>query len=263
VDRAGHLSRPSGGRTGPAGPAGPRLRRAALALALALVTGAAAAACGPSGTDDGSTGSGTTSSSTSSSSSTSGQTDDPDPTTEDPDPTTPPTTGGNDNPAIVLARLPVGGSSDRDEADPARQCAHVSWIVDPDGRGDIPRGTAVEITRPLFTPRDAFRVAPDGCGTERPNCVGYVFRTDEQACDLAVQVVSPVPAGVSPRVGFSGLVYCPRNSSQSCRDFVAAMADQQQITVELLVPLPPETTTTEPPPETTEPPPETTGTTTG
>jgi hypothetical protein len=162
---------------------------------------------------------------------------DPDPEPEDPDATTPESPGGNDNPAISVARLPVGGGSELREDDPTLQCAEVSWIVDNDG--EIPRGTAVELTRVLFTPA-VFRVVSDGCGTAQPNCVGFIFRAAAQRCDLLVRLVGTIPEGTGPSVGFAGNVYCPRNDSESCRRFVEALGDQRQISVQLTVPPQPE-----------------------
>lgn len=213
-----------------------------LALAAVVVAILAVPGCSPGGAANRTTPAGATSSTSTS------QPDDPDPTTEDPDPTTPPTTTRTPaERAIAVARLPVGGSSDDDPDDPSLQCAHVSWIVDPGGDGEIPKGTAVEITRPLFTP-DAFEARRSGCGTDKPSCIGYIFRSTQQQCDLSVRVVREVPVDVQPSVGFQGLVYCPSNSSQACRRFVAALAEQSQISVDLNVPQTPEP---EPEPEPT------------
>ena len=200
---------------------------AILALLLALVlTGC------PTPDGDGGSTSGTTSSS-----STSEPGPEPTPTTENPDPTTGSSSSSNSNPSISVARLPVGGGSELREDDPTLQCAEVSWIVDNDG--EIPRGTAVELPRVLFTP-NVFQVVRGGCGTSQPNCIGYIFRSAAQRCDLLVRLVGTIPGGTSPSVGFAGLVYCPRNDSPSCRDFVAALGDQPQISVQLTVPPPPD-----------------------
>lgn len=215
--------------------------RRPLSASCALLLAFAVAACAPGGGGDG----GSTSDTTTSTDTTTEPAPDPDPTTEDPDPTTGSSSSSNGNPSISVARLPVGGGSELREDDPTLQCAEVSWIVDNDG--EIPRGTAVELTRVLFTP-NVFQVVRGGCGTSQPNCIGYIFRSAAQRCDLLVRLVGTIPEGTSPSVGFSGLVYCPRNDSPSCRDFVAALGDQQQISVQLTVPPPPEP---EPDPETT------------
>ena len=169
----------------------------------------------------------------------SSQEPEPEPTTEGTDPTTPSSSSREPNPAISVARLPVGGASQLRDDDPTFQCAEVSWIVD--NNGQIPRGTAVELTDVLFTP-DVFEVVRGGCGTSQPNCVGYIFRSTAQRCDLLVRLVGTIPENTEPSVGFAGLVYCPRNDSPACRAFVAAMGDQQQISVQLNVPPSPETT---------------------
>jgi len=197
----------------------------ALLLAFTLV-----ACAGPGGGGGG----GSTSDSRTSEESTS----EPEPTSEGTDPTTASSSSSsNSNPAISVARLPVGGASELREDDPTLQCAEVSWIVD--NHGEIPRGTAVEITGTLFTP-EVFEVVRGGCGTSRPNCVGYIFRSTAQRCDLLVRLVGTIPENTSPSVGFTGLAYCPRNDSPACRRFVAALGDQQQISVQLTVPPSPE-----------------------
>lgn len=165
----------------------------------------------------------------------------PEPTPEDTDPTTATSSSSRANPAISVARLPVGGGSELREDDPTLQCAEVSWIVD--NNGEIPRGVAVEITSPLFTPK-VFQVVRGGCGTSQPNCVGYIFRSAAQRCDLLVRLVGTIPENTSPSVGFAGLVYCPRNDATTCRQFVASMGNQQQISVQLTVPPLPEPGTT-------------------
>ena len=108
--------------------------------------------------------------------------------------------------------------------------------------GEFPKGFAVEPTRILFTPK-VFEVVRSGCGTDQPNCVGFVFRASAQRCDLLVRLVGEIPEGTGPSVGFAGLAYCPRNDS-ACRDFVASIEDQKQISVQLLVPPQPEPETT-------------------
>jgi hypothetical protein len=217
--------------------------RRPLSAVFALLLAFSLAACAPGGGgDDGSTSDTTTSNDT-----TTEPAPEPEPTTEDPDPTTGSSSSSNGNPSISVARLPVGGGSELREDDPTLQCAEVSWIVD--NKGEIPRGTAVELTKVLFTP-NVFKVVRGGCGTSQPNCIGYIFRSAAQRCDLLVRLVGTIPEGTSPSVGFAGLVYCPRNDSPSCRDFVAALDDQPQISVQLTVPPPPEPEP-DPEPETT------------
>ncbi len=214
--------------------------RRPLSAFFVLLLAFALAACSPGSGGDG----GSTSDTTTSNDTTTEPAPEPEPTTEDPDPTTG-SSSSNGNPSISVARLPVGGGSELRENDPTLQCAEVSWIVD--NKGEIPRGTAVELTKVLFTP-NVFKVVRGGCGTAQPNCIGYIFRSAAQRCDLLVRLVGTIAEGTSPSVGFAGLIYCPRNDSPSCRDFVAALGDQQQISVQLTVPPPPEP---EPDPETT------------
>jgi hypothetical protein len=235
VDHRHHLSLPDEpGRSRPL-----RALLALLALIPALVLALVLAACAPGGGGDGGSTSDTTTSNE--------PAPEPEPTTEDPDPTTGSSSSSNGNPAISVARLPVGGGSELREDDPTLQCAEVSWIVD--NNGEIPRGIAVELITPLFTP-EVFRVVRGGCGSSQPNCIGYIFRSSAQRCDLLVRLVGTIPDDTSPSVGFTGLVYCPRNDAQSCRQFVAALGDQQQISVQLTVPPPPEPEP-DPEPETT------------
>jgi hypothetical protein len=212
--------------------------RALLAPLLALTL---AACAGPGGGGSGSD-------TSTSDQSTSEPAPEPEPTPEDTDPTTATSSSSsNGNPAISVARLPVGGGSELRDDDPTLQCAEVSWIVN--NNGEIPRGTAVELTDVLFNP-DVFEVIRSGCGTSQPNCIGYIFRSAAQRCDLLVRLVGTIPDNTSPSVGFAGLVYCPRNDSQSCRQFVASLGDQRQISVQLLVPPTPEPEP-DPAPETT------------
>jgi hypothetical protein len=170
--------------------------------------------------------------------------------TPQPEPTTVATssqsTRHGGNPAISVARLPVGGDSEDSETDPTRQCAHVTWIASQDGQ--IPTGAAVEITRVHFHP-NAFQVVSGGCRGDLPSCVHYIFRTGTLRCDLAVRAVRDVPSDVAPTLGFSGLVYCPSNESTACSRFVAALSREQQQAVSLNAP----------PPRTTSQPPSTTG----
>jgi hypothetical protein len=209
-----------------------RTLRTFLAVLLAL---SLAACAGPGGGGGGGSGSSTSDQSSSE------PAPEPEPTAEGTDPTTAASSSSNGNPAISVARLPVGGGSELREDDPTLQCAEVSWIVD--NNGEIPRGLAVEITAPLFTPT-VFQVVRGGCGTSQPNCVGYIFRSAAQRCDLLVRLVGTIPEDISPSVGFAGLVYCPHNDSTTCRQFVAAMGHQQQISVQLTVPPLPEPGTT-------------------
>ena len=176
----------------------------------------------------------------------------------EPEPTTPDVpagSGSKGDPAIQVARLPVGGDSQDDGEDARLQCAHVTWIADDEGQ--IPQGTGVELTRILFDPA-SFEAVAEGCGVERPSCLHYVFRASATQCDLAVRATGEVPQDANPKLGFTGLVFCPDNDSDTCRRFVAALGQQEQVSVTLNVPQPSPaaTETTEPPAatETTEPP---------
>ncbi|WP_344189747.1 hypothetical protein [Pedococcus aerophilus] len=161
----------------------------------------------------------------------------------EPEPTTPDVPEGestDDNPAIQVARLPVGGGSVLDPGDPTLQCAQVNWVGS--NGGEIPQGTGVELIGVAFDPA-VFETSGDGCGSERPSCLGYVFRASALQCDLAVRVTGDVPPDTRPTVGFSGLVFCPDDQSESCRRFVEALGDQEQQQVTLEVPAPPEPAT--------------------
>ena len=204
--------------------------RRPLLVLLALLLTLTLPACGTPGGGSGSD-------TSTSDQSTSEPAPEPEPSPEGSDPTTPASSSSNGNPAISVARLPVGGGSELRQDDRTLQCAQVSWIVS--NNGEIPRGTAVELTDVLFTP-DVFEVVRGGCGSPQPNCVGYIFRSTAQRCDLLVRLVGTIPENTSPSVGFAGLVYCPRNESQSCRQLVDALGDQPQISVQLTVPPPPE-----------------------
>ncbi|WP_157581213.1 MULTISPECIES: hypothetical protein [unclassified Phycicoccus] len=158
----------------------------------------------------------------------------------EPEPTTPDSSDSStsdDAPAIAVARLPIGGDAQDDGDDPRLQCAHVTWIASPDGQ--IPRGTGIEITRVLFDPA-SFEAVDQGCGSERPSCLHYVFRTSALQCDLPVRATGDVAQDANPSLGFAGLVFCPDPTSATCRHFVGALANEQQLSVSLNVPqLPP------------------------
>lgn len=177
-------------------------------------------------------------------------------TTDDPSPS--PGTDPDPGPAISVARLPVGGQSDRSTTDPALRCARVSWIASE--AGEIPAGSAVEITSYVFEP-DSFEALAGGCGAGVPDCWRYLFRPGQLRCDLLVRALAPVDEDAGPQVGMSGLLYCPDNDSPACQRFLAAVAKEEQISVDLSVPQLEETsgtgetqteTITEAPPETGE-----------
>jgi hypothetical protein len=213
--------------------------RAGLRAVVAALLAVTLVGCGSSG-GGGSQDTGTDSSSSSSSSSDPAAGPEPEPAPEGSDATTAESPGGGDNPAISVARLPVGGASELRQDDPTLQCAEVSWIVD---GGEFPQGFAVEPTKVLFTPK-VFEVVRGGCGTDQPNCVGFIFRATAQRCDLLVRLVGTIPENTGPSVGFAGLAYCPHKDSDSCRDFVASIGKQKQISVQLTVPPQPEPETT-------------------
>src|SRR5690349_5491981 len=102
-------------------------RSAGLVL-TALATAFLLVACGAPASGPTEPPPGTTSSTSSS------QEPEPEPTTESTDPTTPATSSRAPNPAISVARLPVGGASEVRDDDPTLQCAEVSWIVDNNGQ---------------------------------------------------------------------------------------------------------------------------------
>lgn len=162
--------------------------------------------------------------------------------TPEPEPTTPESSdesATDDDPAISVARLPIGGDSQDDGTDARLQCAHVTWIASDDGQ--VPRGTGIEVTEVVFEPA-VFEAVGEGCGAERPSCLGYIFRSSALQCDLAVRATGDVPQDANPSLAFAGLVFCPDNDSDSCRRFVAALADEQQLSVSLNVPQLPEPT---------------------
>ncbi|WP_406830729.1 hypothetical protein ABEG17_17280 [Pedococcus sp. KACC 23699] len=203
---------------------------AVLVLACAVLTGCASGSTPPAGA----TTSGTQASPGGGGSSSAGDTE----TFDSPavEPTTPDTSdgsGSNGNPGISVARLPIGGDSQDDATDPLLQCAHVSWIASQDGQ--IPPGTGVEITGVTFDPA-AFEAVGSGCGAQRPSCLRHVFRTSALQCDLAVRAVGDVPPDASPSLGLGGLVFCPDDASPVCRRFVAALGQEQQLSVSLNVP---------------------------
>jgi hypothetical protein len=166
----------------------------------------------------------------------------PTPTTEDTSPTTQAPTPTNGTPIVALPRLPIGGASAPDANDPARQCVGVSWIgADP--QTALPPGYAAEITGALFSAR-GYQVIRAGCGSDSPNCVGYVMRPEKQQCDLAVRTLSTAQPGAGATVSLKGIVYCPQSVGRDrCAQFAEAMSKAPQLSIELIEPVSPETGT--------------------
>lgn len=160
-----------------------------------------------------------------------------------PEPTTavPVPTRSRDEPAIRVARLPVGGGSDPDPQDPSLQCAHVTWTLT---EAPIPRGFAVELAGFVFS-GGVYTVVTQGCGTPLPNCHGYILRAGRDACDLALRALPGSATDEEPSLALAGRVYCPVPNSPACSDFLAAVRREEGRTVSLQ---PPPPASPEPPP---------------
>ena len=157
----------------------------------------------------------------------------PTPTTESTTPTTEDPTPTEDSRVLTLASLPIGGNPETDPDDPARQCVDISWIVTTDANPVIPQGYAVEITDAVFS-AGGFEVVESGCGSSRPNCIGYIMRVGQDTCDLAVRALPDADPADTVEVGLKGILYCPKTVGlQRCQDFADAVADEPGATIEL------------------------------
>ena len=212
-----------------------RYMRMGRRFGVVLLLAAGLTGCGPGGGGGGNNGGATTPDNSASSSE-----DFPTPTTENPSPTTDAPSPTNDTPIVALPKLPIGGASEADASDPTRQCVGISWIgADP--LTSLPPGYAAEITGALFT-APGYQVIGGGCGSDHPNCIGYVMRAGKQNCDLAVRTLSTAKPGAGARVSLKGIVYCPQSvGKQKCENFAVAMSKAPQLSIELIEPTATET----------------------
>ncbi|MBA2444533.1 MAG: hypothetical protein H0V49_04290 [Nocardioidaceae bacterium] len=163
-----------------------------------------------------------------------------------------PDTGGGGGQAILLPRIPIGGNAaeSADPEHPANQCVDVNWIADQEA-AEIPSGVEIVLTGFVFNP-DIFAVAEAGCSGENPPCLDYVFSTNDQACDLAIEPLS-MPDDLTsenPSVSATGEARCDDVESPECTAFVAAVETEQNVAIPLNAPVVEETATWE---ETTDP----------
>lgn len=208
------------------------MRRGAALLLVAALTGCSGGGTGGSSTTDGSTGSDTSTSSTSSMSSETFST----PTTEDVNPTTGQTGSNSATPIVSLPSLPIGGAAAPDPKDPSRQCVGISWIATTDANPVIPPGYAVEVTGARFSTK-GYTVVTSGCGSDSPNCLGYVLRKGKDHCDLAVRTLPSASPDAGATVGLKGILYCPQSvGKKRCGDFAAAVAKEPGVAIELIEP---------------------------
>jgi len=161
----------------------------------------------------------------------------------DPDP------GGGGGPAILLPRIPIGGNAEEsaDPEHPANQCVNVNWIADQEA-AEVPSGVEVALTGFAFSP-EIFAVAEAGCSGDNPPCVGYVFTTSAQVCDLAIEPLG-IPddsTGENPSVSATGEARCDDAESPECTTFVAAVESEQNVAIDLNPPELEETATDETP----------------
>jgi hypothetical protein len=148
-------------------------------------------------------------------------------TTPTPEPTTTTTVPEptDDNPIISLPSLPVGGGPVDDTNDgPTRQCVDISWISD--AQPDIPQGYALEVTGAIFS-ANGYQVIGSGCGSNSPNCIGYIMRTGKDSCSLAVRTLPDARPNVGAGVALKGILYCPRSvGMKQCQKFADAVAKE-------------------------------------
>jgi hypothetical protein len=141
--------------------------------------------------------------------------------------------------SIELAQLPIGGNTTEDEQTSADTCVTVNWIVQKVA-AKIPPDAHIKITGAHFT-SDEYALANSGCSGTYPQCIGFVFDSSHQICELAIAATESVPGvdDVQPGVGISGTVTCSDGRTAACASFLAAVATEQNLTIPLDSPPPP------------------------
>jgi hypothetical protein len=161
------------------------------AMCCAVLLAAGAVACGSGGT--------TSSSTTSAAEAQSGQTD------EALSAPPPESTGAEqpqsqqNQPAVELAALPVGGSEEFDSSSP--KCVFVSWTGDP-----LPKGVKFQITDVVVT--GDFRTV--GGGSCEDPCPAHIFAADTGHCNANVAWTKPPGSdGLQGALGLRGECVAP------------------------------------------------------
>lgn len=160
------------------------------------------------------------------------------PATETDEAPPPPETGGTEKPAppppakpsVNAVKVPIGGSADTEEG-----CVRaLSFLGTKEkGDGDIPEGMRIvlgdfTIDAPLF------RVASGNCDGGRPSCQGFVFRSREDRCNLAIERIGG-NEGDTAELSVTSTVECQVGQDVECQRFADHLNGDVQ-TIELVVP---------------------------
>jgi hypothetical protein len=120
-------------------------------------------------------------------------------------------------PAVELAALPVGGSEEFDSSSP--KCVFVSWTGDP-----LPDGVKFQITEVVVT--GDFEAVGGGGGCQDP-CPGNTFATDSGKCNAKVAWKKPPGSdGLHGALGLRGQCVAP--DAVTCQQVQSAVNQQGQ-----------------------------------
>ena len=134
--------------------------------------------------------------------------------------------------SVELAQLPIGGNTTQDQTTFADTCVTINWIVQQDA-AKIPSDVQIAITGASFS-TDVYALADQGCADDHPPCIGFVFDAGHQACDLAIAATGSQDAtGTEPAVSIAGDVTCVDGETADCTAFLAAVADEQSLSIPL------------------------------
>jgi hypothetical protein len=139
---------------------------------------------------------------------------------------------GGLGPSVKLPALPVGGGVEA-QSDPNHQCVQVNWIVDTQGAA-LASGIEVKVAGAGVT-SNVFVVDNLSCDGSLPNCLGFVFSADSQACAVAVEArnVTPDAQSDSARVYLIGELSCGTAVTALCASFADAVRHEQTTSIPL------------------------------
>lgn len=151
------------------------------------------------------------------------------PPTEDDERTEDPDGGGDDEVAVDLPGLPIGGFHEVDPVDPTVRCVVVNWSGPPDL---VPPEANLEITGLAVEPAGAYGWAADGCNGFGP-CLDSPGVLDAGGqCGVRVDQVAAVPDGTGVLSVTSGSIDCAPEARAVCEQFAAEVEAAQPDTIE-------------------------------
>ncbi len=152
------------------------------------------------------------------------------PQTEDPGRTEDPDGGGGDDEvAVDLPGLPIGGFHEVDPVDPTVRCVVVNFSGPPDL---VPPEANLEITGLAVEPAGAYGWAADGCNGFGP-CLDSPGVLDAGGqCGVRVDQVATVPDGTGALSVTSGSIDCATEARAVCEQFAAEVEAAPPDTIE-------------------------------